>query len=243
MIVPHTLPRLVQIGVAQALTLTVTNDAGTQQTATAATLTVKLGEATLVDAVAATSLGPPASYTLPAATTTGYGPSMGWLEKWSVTIGGVVYPFSRSGYLVRRLWFPTITDGDLTVLHAELTDHIPAGTADYSGYRGRASDKIQRDLLKKGKRAWLIFDAWALTDAHVALSLHYIFFDWATEFGESRYKELAEHYAELYREEMGSVVFTYDSDEDDVINESERKGTGQPIVLTAGAPWAGRWAR
>lgn len=246
MIIPHTLPRLVQVGVAVSLELDILNDAGTQQTASAATVTIRDGDEVLVSAASATTLGPPAAYTLTAAATqdsagTNRKPSSNYLETWSVTISGTAYTFWRKGYLVKQLWYPTISDDDITSDHTELSTHRPSGIASYQNYRVKAAEKIQRDLLKMGRRPWLIFDAYALVDAHVFETRRRIFLDWATNFGEGRYRELADYYAEQYRDEMASVLFSYDADESSTADESDKVPASSPIVFTAGVPHAGRW--
>ena len=242
-IIPHTLPRLIELGVSVSLTLDVENLAGTQQTATVGTVTIYDGDEVLVNAASATSLGPPAAYTLAAATTSSRQPTAQWLEKWSLTLAGTVYVFQRRGYIVRTLWYPTIDDSDLTARHTELSNSRPSAIDSYQTYRVQAADKIQRDLLKKGRRPWLIFDNYALVDAHVALSLHFLFFDWATNFAQGRFRDLAAHYAEVYEAEMASISFSYDENESGTLDETDKVSAGGPIVFTAGNPAGARWYR
>ena len=241
MIVPHTLPRRVEIGVTQSITLDVETDAGVQQTATAATVKIYLGNEVLVDTANATSLGPPAAYTLAGSVHSGRNVASDYLEVWNLTIGGTPYEFKRKGYLVIRDVYQTIDDDDLTVLHSELEDHRPVQIQSYRTYRTRAWERLMRDFLKAGRLPWLVFDDFALVDAHVFLSLHYIFLDWSSEFGESRYKDLADHYAEQYKEELGSLVLTYDSNQSGTVDEEGKVGAGAPIALTAGFPHAWRY--
>ncbi len=85
MITRYQLPRFIERGVATTLTMDVYNDAGTQQTASAGTFTLYKGGTALLDAVAVSSLGPPASYSLTAGTTTGETLADNWLEVWALT--------------------------------------------------------------------------------------------------------------------------------------------------------------
>jgi len=252
MIAPRNLVRYIELGVGavaeagieQAITFDVLDDDGNQLSPSAATVKIYDGSELVQDTVAVTSVGPPVSYTIPAATLANRSPSSQWLELWTLTIDGETYRRQRKGYVVRTLWVDIIQDSDLTDLHSELEgEGKPDGLDDYSKYRLRASGKIQRDLLKMGRRPWLIFEPEALFDAHVALTLHYIFEDWATEFAESRYATLAEKYEEKYAAEMDTTSFSYDSDEDGIADDGEDKlSTQGPLVLTAGNVGQ-RWAR
>lgn len=208
--------------------------AGIQQTATAASVVIYDGAETVQASVAATTLGPPASYTLPALTTSSRGLSERWLEVWSLTIGGTPYVFRQSGYLVRHAYYSVITDTDLLALHAELTDLLPSGTTDFSAYRERSRQKIERELLKKARRPHLIFDPWALLDADVYLSLFYIFHDWASSIGDGRYKELAAEYEGKFAEEMKSVRFHYDDAQSGTVDREQSEGAQPGLMLTAG---------
>ncbi|MEL6341529.1 MAG: hypothetical protein AAFV53_00245 [Myxococcota bacterium] len=237
------LPRLVQIGRETALDLDIYDVASSRLTATAATVTVRLGGEEIVAAAAATTLGPPASYTLPSTATEGRVPHDGWLETWSVTLDGAAHTFQRAGYLVRQLFTPTIIDTDLTYADSDLLSLLPSGVNDLGKYRIKAIEKIQRDLLKKGRRPWLIFDSYDLTDAHVALSLAYAYRDAAIKMGgQTRYMEEYKARLDEYKAEMGDLSFRYDGDEDGTLDEvEETPAAGQgPLLLTA-APQRGRF--
>jgi hypothetical protein len=227
-------PRIVERGIAASLTMPVYSAAGVEQTPSAATVRITDGAEVVIDTVAATSLGPPAAYSLLAATSQARGLSERWLEVWSLTIGGLPYTFRRSGYLVRHAFHPSITDTDLTALHADLLDLLPSGTTDMSAYRTRAAEKIERDLIKKGRRPHLIFDSWALLDAHVALSLHYVFRDFASSIGDGRYQTLATEYLAQFGAEFDSCKFSYDASESGTPADSALEATAPMIVLTSG---------
>jgi len=227
-------------GVATAITFDVYNDAGTQQTASAATVTITAGDETIVDAAAATGLGPPLTYTVTAAATTDRAVAEDWLAVASTTISGSPHTFSRRISLVRRVFQATITDTDLTDLHTELADFLAGASttaldiSSYSKYRVAAEERIRRDLRRKGRRPHLMFDPDDLHDAHVALSLAYIFRDFRSVIGPGKYKELSEEYFELYKEEFANVATTYDDDETGTITSTETLSAQGPIVLTAG---------
>lgn len=248
MVARQSLPRFVEIGVAQTLTLDVyPEDSATLSTASAGTLTLKQGNTTLLDAVVATVGGSStASYALQTSTTTGLDPSDDLLEIWTLTIAGEVQTFQRGGYLVRRAWHPTITDADLIDYHSDLTALRPSSLATYEPYRRRAGTWVQIELMNKGRRPWLIFDAWALTVPHTYKTLALIFADFASAVGDGRYKELAAHYEGQANEAMKSVMFRYDLAQTGDVDDTSQTSAATPLFLTSGPNatrdmWRRRW--
>ncbi|MCP4916857.1 MAG: hypothetical protein GY913_08010, partial [Proteobacteria bacterium] len=158
-------PYVITRGADTALPLDVYDDEQAQQTATAATVSVLLGSKVLVDSASATTLGPPVSYTLAGGTTSAESLSDAVLVRWSLTIGGVVYPFERAGYMVRQAFDMTLTDADLLSVDRNLANYRNSGDSTFAWAVTDARQRIERRLLKKGRRPWLIFDNWALFDA------------------------------------------------------------------------------
>jgi hypothetical protein len=232
-----TLPRTPEIGRALSLTLPIVSDGNAAQTASGGTLTVRLGSLTLLDEVAITSAGPPASYSLLAATTEDQAPSAEWQEIWTLTGLGT---FTWSGYLVRYSFRSTLADAHLEQRHPEILSLLPPGEATAEKYRVAASEQVQKDLIKKGRRPWLVVDSWALHDAELYFALHL----WAQDArmrtagaSASTYRELADEYLAQYRAELGpgGVTFRYDGDEDGVVNGDQvETAVSSGIVLSAG---------
>lgn len=221
------LPRVVQIGQPATLDLDLYDDTG-QLTATVATVRVVVGGVELLASTAATTLGPPASLTLASGVTTGQQPSESWVEEWSVTVGGVALAFERKGYLVRTLYHPGLVDDDLIDADADLLNLLPSTKTTLEHYRRRAAEKVQRDLLRKNRYPWLVFDVWQLTDAHIHLSLSYIYRDLAIKMGsQTRYAEEATRRLEAYDAEMEQIVFQDVADEDDELFD----GADEPAVM------------
>ncbi len=231
--VRQTTPRIVQRGADETLDLKVYSAASALQTASAATVAITSAANEVLAATAAAVVTPTATYALAAATTSALPLSSAWLERWVVTIGGVSYTFQRAGYLVRTKYTPTITDEDLLDRHGDLLQVTTETTLEK--WREAAREKIERDLLKGGKRPWLIFDAWALTDAHLALALSMFYRDHASSIGGGRYKDLAAEYAETYRKEFDTVTFREDRDESGLMTSGAVQSPARtPILLTAG---------
>jgi hypothetical protein len=226
----------VELGVAQTLTLEVyPEDSATQSTATAGTLTLTQGGSTLLSAVSATVGGSStASYPLLAATTSALSPADDLLEVWRLTIGGLTETFQRSGYLVRRAWHPTITDADLIDYHSDLASLRPASLTTYEPYRRRAGNWLQTRLIAKGRRPWLLFDAWALTEVHICKTLALVFADFESSVGDGRYAKLATAYQEQAEGALTSVTFRYDAAETGTIDDETQKSSSPPVFLTSG---------
>ena len=245
LIARHQLPRIVERGVEQDITLDVYSSASVQQTATAGSLTIKLGSVVLVDSRdLSASLGPPASTTLSSALTASASLSDAWLELWSLTIGGQAYTFRRAGFLVRHAFYPTINDDDLTDRDGDLLNLVAGLETSLEKYRETARKKIERDLLRKGRRPWLIFDSYELSDAHIHLSLHYFYREQHTQANDSRYADAAQYHWDRYVAEFDAIAFRYDDDESGDIGSSEETPStaAGPVVLTA-APRGARRLR
>jgi len=223
-------PRTPQIGRALALTLPLYSEAGVLQTVASGTITVRLGSQVLVDELAITPGAPP-SYTLLATATQDLAPSDEYQEIWTTPLG----QFTHGGFLVRHAYYSTVNDTHLQERHPELLQLLPPGETTAEKFRRQANEKIQRDLLKQGRRPWLIVDAWALHDAEKFLALH----TWANDAamrtsGTSDYLRLAREYLAAYEREMGSVSFRFDESESGQASSAMESAEASGIVLSAG---------
>lgn len=237
MIVRRSLPRFVEVGVPQTLTIDVYSDAGALQTTTAATLTVWRGTEKLLDGVTATP-GAHSSYPLLAVTTADREPSEDYLEVWSCTIGGSPYTFQVPGYLVRRAYYPSIVDEDLTDRHAELATFATQTGEGFQTKRDEANVELQLDLLRRGKRPWLVFDAFVLRRAHIFKTLELLFNDYMSVVGDGKYERLRDRYAAAYAECMKDDNFRYDTAQTGTIDDTRQHASTGPVYVTAG-PYGG----
>ena len=189
-------PRSVERARSCTLTLTITDTlTGTVQIPSAATVAIYDSSTVILAATAATTLGAggySCTYALSAATIPdSIRLTDQWLEVWVLTLGGVEYAFRVTGYLCRHAYHPTLTDADLTRLHPDLASQRPPGLTTYGGLIDEAQGWLERKLLQKGRRPELIFDAWALRDAHLYYTLNLIFRAFASSLGKGRYAEEA----------------------------------------------------
>lgn len=235
----YSVPRMVQVGLAQSLTMDVYDaDTQAQATPTAATLEAFDGPDTILAETAGTG-GAPSSYSLLAATTSGRAPSETWLEVWRLTVGGNVHTVTRTGYLCRRIYVPTLTQNDLYRRHPRLSDMMAEGQTSWADIILDTTETLERRIIAKGRRPHLIFDTWALRDCEIALALHLIFRDLATSIGDGRYADLDEKYREEFEREFERVKFRYDSSETGTVDTADQKSSVVPLIITAGVQ---RWS-
>lgn len=242
-------PRTIERGVATTLTLPIYDAASVAQTVDTipgATLTITDGARTVLSAASVT-VGPPASYALTAETTEDEPLSDRWLEVWSVYVGGQRYYLRRPAMLVRQAFRPTITDTDLTDRHSDLLALLPSSLTSYEPYRAAAEEKIQRALIRRGRRPHLIFDPWELADAHVECTLGLIFSDFASSIGDGRYKVLADGedgkggYNAAWQRSFDACQFRYDTAETGGITTNDTVASSPSVVVTAGRPGQRRY--
>lgn len=241
------LPRMIVRGEAVTLSLNVfVDDSSTKDTLASATLTLKQGSTTIIDAQTATVGGSvSASYGLTAGDTSSLSLSDNLLELWTVTTsGGDTVTIRRSGHLVRHALFPLVKDTDLVARHNQLDDIRPSGLSNWLEYIKTAWEILNRDLIKRGKRPELVLDSYAIFDLHVYMTLNLIFRDMTTFVGDGRYHEMAESYSEAYKVEFETVQFHYDSDLDGVITEEKEAATpslwlSAPVGWYGGGTWGG----
>lgn len=232
-------PRVIERGVAATLTAEVyLADGTTYATPTVGVYTLRDGGEVVLDAVSATTLGPPATYSLLAATTSSRGLSDRASERWELTISGAVHHFTRAVYIVRTAFHPMVTDTDWTDAHSDLADVRDPDQASFQTYREKANAKIERELRKKGRRPELVWDTDALFDAELALGLYYFFRDSKSSIGDGRYADLAAEYKAEFEREFSNVTFRYDEDESGSITSNTQQATTPPLIFSSG-PGAG----
>lgn len=241
----YSVPDVVQVGFSATLKASVYDADGAAVTPTAGTLTLFDGSTKLLEDETVTSLAAPTSHTIADSATTDFALSDRGLAVWSLTIGGVVMPFRRPVYIVRQAFHPTITDLDLTHRDSDTLNILPPGTTSARQYREDGRARIEKDLILRGRRPHLIFDAWMLRDAHLAISLHFLYRDAAVKFSEdSRYADEATAYLDEYNAEMEKLSFRYDSDDTGTISTNDTtSAAGGPIMVTAGPPIRSYWRR
>jgi hypothetical protein len=237
--IPHyRLPRMIERGASQVLTLPVYAADGTAQaTASSGTVSIYAGSTAIVTD-AAVSVGPPAAYTLAGSATTDQSLSEEWLEIWKLTISGTEYTFQRPAYLVRRVLYATLIDADLVEYHSDLLSLLDPDESNLQKYRDNAWSSVQTALIRKGRRPQLVIDSWQLRQLHAFRTLELFFRDAASSVGDGRYIELAREYGELAAEEWAALSFRYDASEDGYIGTALDETTAGSGVVYLSAPKA-----
>lgn len=240
------LARVVERGVATTLTCPVLDDDNAEQTPGAAsTVQILIGSRELLPATTIDSAGPPATHTIAAALTADESLTGDWKEVWTLEN---LKTFTVRGYLVRNAYHSRLVDQQLQDVHRELYDLLPPGETTGKRFRRMASEMIQRMLLRKGRRPWLIFDPDQLVDAELYFALHY----WANDAsmrhrGNVDYASKAREYWQKAENFFDAATFDYDRTETGVVdNSDEKEGVSTPgYVATSGSPrrrrrWRGR---
>lgn len=233
----QSVPLCIEIGADTTLTASIRGADDALSTVTACTLTLRDGSEILVDAAGASSLGPPPTYALAGTVTSSRSPSEMLSLRWTATIGGAVYHLQQGAYLVRTAYTSTLTEADLLARHADLYEYLNDGVTTAQAYRIAANERIQRALIKKGRRPWLIFDKLSLFDAELALALALLFRDNRSSAGEGTCKELAAEYLAEFEAEMGSITFREDTAEVGYITETTQR-SASPVVMAGVGPYA-----
>lgn len=198
------------------------------------TLTDPAG-AVVVSAAAVTVSASVATYSLAAATVPAtLNLSDRWLETWSLVMpDGRTYPFRRDAALVRARLYPVVTDLDLTRLHTELREWMAQDASSLQNYIDAAWDDVLLRLMEDGRYPSLVLSPWSLRGAHTWLALAYAFRDYASSAAGSadKYGPLAAHYLEEYGKAWSRLRFTYDIDEDGVVDDEEQGVAAEPVLM------------
>lgn len=201
----------------------------------------KADQTAVVNAAAVSIVGSVATYVVPAATLAPLVLEDGWLCEWALLMpDGVVHTFRRDGALVRRRLYPVISDIDLLRRHRDLGQLRETGVTSYQDYLDEAWCMVEGRLVAGGKRPYLVMSPSAFREAHVCLTLHLVWQDYATSAGDSsRYQQLADSYGQAYENAWGTLSFHYDETDENVVHV-DRRNSGSP-TLWLGSGGRGAW--
>lgn len=169
------------------------------------------------------------SVTVLAAVTTGQDFSEEWRVEWD--LDGL--KVDAAAYVVRQDWTPEVTDADIFARCPALD---PAGTAcihsrsDFVGERSEAAAIVRDRMLQAGKRPWMVFDAYALREPLMLLSLALIFEGFGAR-GAPESLAMADRYRQQFDLAWGRVAFTYDSDQDGDADSATRESATGAVWL------------
>ena len=166
----------------------------------------------------------------------------GYMQEWTVTIGGSPFTFRRMAAIVRRRLYPVISDVDLFSTYKQLSSLMPSSITSYQDYIDEAwYTIIQKMRQEGGGLEYLVMTSESFRQAHLNLSLYYIFRDFHSSLGQSngRYLDLAN---EMYRQFLGEwkqINFVYDTGHDGFADDANERISKQPVIYLnrSGSNW------
>jgi hypothetical protein len=188
---------------------------GSLSAPTAATyLLVDEDGATVITGAATVTAGV-ATYTIPAGSLpTTLRLSWYWRETWTLTLAGAEHTFERAAHLVRRVPYPTLTAADLYD-HQEICRQI--ALASDINFVGKIEEAwgilLRRLMLIHKQRPPRLLDYWQLRDWHLYLTLSLVF-----RAGGERWRQLAQDYTEMAKEQEEAQALTIDIDDSGGVN-------------------------
>ena len=95
---------------------------------------------------------------------------------------------------------------------------------------------VENRLISGGKRPFLVMSPAAFREAHVCLTLHLVWQDYATSAGDtSRYQQLADSYGQSYENAWQQLTFHYDETDENVVNVDRRNAGSPTLWLNSGS--------
>lgn len=230
------LPHLIELGRATTLSAPVYLD-GTLTAPSAGTVSVyDEGGDVIVSAAAVTVTASVATYTVSGPLTSDLTPSDRWRVEWTLTVSGTTVPIRDEAALVRYRLRPTITDADIgqriRILSTDLAAR-PTSATTYSAAIEEADIRVQTDLLREGRRPWLVVSASALRECWLSAAIAVILDGLAIAHASDGdpYAARARDWDERYERAMSRARVAMDWDDD---GEADAGGRTGP---RAGALW------
>lgn len=157
----------------------------------------------------------------------------GYVQEFSLTIGGSVYLFRRMASVVLRRLYPTVQDGDLTATYTDLASLRPSSLTSYQTYIDDAWYQLLRRIKNQGMGyEYLVMNPESFFDVHRHLTLYLIFRDFHSSLSaEGRYMDLSQEHWRLYREEFDSISFIYDDSHNLTADNPDKRTRGRPTIF------------
>lgn len=195
----------------------------------------------VVDAQAVTITASVAEYSIASATLATYAYATGWTFEWALTMAdGVVHTARTDGSLVRRSFYPVVTDADLI---GRLSALDPSGTApitsaaNYQAFLDEAWRVLVRRLVGDSSAVSKIVSGYALREAHLLLTLSLIMTDLATRSeGAGYYADEATRYRAEYGHAYAEARVKVDAADDGSVTD-ERVAVRPVVWMGSGARW------
>ena len=163
--------------------------------------------------------------------------SEGYMEHWSLVIGGDTFNFKRPCAIARSYLYPVVSDIDLEAQYSDLASLRPASMTSYQTYIDEAWYQIIIRLRELGNLEYLIMDPQSLRMSHINLSCYLIFKDFdSSGLGEGRFMDLAREHREQFSASMDRINFRYDENEDGNQDDPNKRRAAQSVIYTCAPP-------
>lgn len=216
--------------------------AGEQLVPTACTAVVKRADGRTVSTGAATiDASGTCTYTVLGTATASQTLAESWRVEWSATIDGTTEAFYNEASLVRQKLRPMVTDADLyrrvPALDSTQNSAITS-LANYQDFHDEAWTELMQRLISLGNRPALVMSPSALRQVLLLLTLAVIF-EGLTARSSERFAYQAQMYRQQYEEAFARLRFTYDANEDGVVDDEERNRSARPVIalVSRGQQW------
>jgi hypothetical protein len=228
----HSLPVTIERGADTVLTLDLRDANGEVAIPESVSLVIRSGGVTLDTFTADIDSAGAVTVDLPGDASSEWALTDALLLEWSVTIEGSLYRYRVTGAVCLTAYEPTITASDVfdryPALRAAL-DESSIGSLILS-----TSGEIQRRIMEKGRRPYLIMDRWAVADAHLDLALWRIMDAADNALSDDRWRRAAEKHEEGYASRWASLSFRYDLAESGDVATASPEPASPVLILTAG---------
>lgn len=234
----HSLPVTIERGADTVLTLDLRNADGEVTIPESVSLDIRSGSVTLETLTCDVDSAGAVTADLPGDASSGWALTDSLLLVWSATVDGVVYTYRVTGAVCLNAYESTLTADDVFDRYPALRAALEPSHV--GSLITSTSAEIQRRIMEKGRRPYLIMDRWAVADAHLELALWRVMDAADNALSDDRWRRAAEKHEEGYAARWGSLNFRYDLSESGDVATASPEPASPVLILTAGRP-GGFW--
>lgn len=228
----HSLPVTIERGADSVLTLDLRDSAGNVVIPSSVSVSVRSGSEVLTTISADVSSAGEVTADLPGDDTADWALTDSILLVWSATVDGTVYTYRVPGAVCLNAYESTLTADDVFSRYPALRAAVDAsdvGTIITSTY-----GEVQRRIMERGRRPYLIIDRWAVADAHLELALWRVMAAADNALSDDRWARAAADHEEGFKSRWAALSFRYDLAESGDVGAAEPEPASPVLILTAG---------
>lgn len=228
----HNLPVTIERGSDCVLTLDLRDSAGSVVSPSSASLSIRSGGEVLTTITADVSSSGEVTADLPGDASSGWALTDSLLLVWSATVDGVVYTYRVTGAVCLTAYESTLTADDVFDRYPALRAALEPSHV--GSLITSTSAEIQRRIMERGRRPYLILDRWAVADAHLELALWRVMDAADNALSDDRWRRAAEKHEEGYAARWAALSFRYDLSESGDVGTASPEPAAPVLLLTAG---------